>query len=148
MCRHYAEDKINSITVRQLGKLAGTVEAYSAGLLKVSVVNKAEEQPPEESMLGSWVASGSLGQLRENCGVWGADWKCSHWEKEAEERKRKAEEAEKEGEEVEGGDKAAAGEAGAPGKAEEEDGEATKKDGDAAAAAAPAGKESQNGGSS
>ena len=37
------EDRINNLTVRQLGRLSGTVEAYSAGLIKVSVVKDDEE---------------------------------------------------------------------------------------------------------
>lgn len=36
------EDRINNLTVRQLGRLSGTVEAYSAGLIKVSVVKDDE----------------------------------------------------------------------------------------------------------
>ena len=80
--RPYSEERINNLTVRQLGKLSGTVEAYSAGLMKVVVVRdeeEAEEEPAEQSMLGSWVSGGGLGQLRRDCGVWGEGWRCNHW---------------------------------------------------------------------
>lgn len=74
------EDRINNLTVRQLGRLSGTVEAYSAGLIKVSVVKDEEEEDTEEqSMLGSWVSNGGLGKLRRDCGEWGKEWQCSHW---------------------------------------------------------------------
>ena len=75
------EERINNLTVRQLGKLSGTVEAYSAGLIKVVVVKEEEqeEEEPEQSMLGSWVSGGGLGQLRRDCGAWGEGWRCSHW---------------------------------------------------------------------
>ena len=74
------EDRINNLTVRQLARLSGTVEAYSAGLIKVSVVKDEEEDEDEEqSMLGSWVSNGGLGKLRRDCGEWGKEWQCSHW---------------------------------------------------------------------
>ena len=76
------EERINNLTVKQLGRLSGTVEAYSAGLMKVMVVRDEEEEaeePAEQSMLGSWVSGGGLGQLRRDCGVWGEGWQCSHW---------------------------------------------------------------------
>ena len=58
------EERINNLTVRQLGKLSGTVEAYSAGLIKVTVVrdHDSDEEEPEQSMLGSWVSGGGLGE--------------------------------------------------------------------------------------
>ena len=76
------EDRINNLTVRQLGKLSGTVEAFSAGLIKVAVVrdHDSDEDEPEQSMLGSWVSGGGLGKLRRDCGEWGRGWQCSHWE--------------------------------------------------------------------
>jgi len=76
------EERINNLTVRQLGKLSGTVEAYSAGLIKVTVVrdHDSDEEEPEQSMLGSWVSGGGLGKLRRDCGEWGRGWQCSHWE--------------------------------------------------------------------
>ena len=76
------EERINNLTVRQLGKLSGTVEAYSAGLIKVTVVRDvdADDDEPEQSMLGSWVSGGGLGKLRRDCGEWGRGWQCSHWE--------------------------------------------------------------------
>ena len=76
------EERINNLTVRQLGKLSGTVEAYSAGLIKVAVVRDrdSDEEEPEQSMLGSWVSGGGLGKLRRDCGEWGRGWQCSHWE--------------------------------------------------------------------
>ena len=76
------EERINNLTVRQLGKLSGTVEAYSAGLIKVTVVRDDDEteDEPEQSMLGSWVSGGGLGKLRKDCGDWGKGWRCSHWQ--------------------------------------------------------------------
>ena len=76
------EERINNLTVRQLGRLSGTVEAYSAGLIKVTVVRDgdSDEDEPEQSMLGSWVSGGGLGKLRRDCGEWGRGWQCSHWE--------------------------------------------------------------------
>ena len=74
------EDRINNLTVRQLARLSGTVEAYSAGLIKVSVVKDEEEDEDEEqSMLGSWVSNGGLGKLRRDCGGRGKERQCSHW---------------------------------------------------------------------
>ena len=45
------EERINNLTVRQLGRLSGTVEAYSAGLIKVTVVRDgdSDEDEPEQS---------------------------------------------------------------------------------------------------
>ena len=76
------EERINNLTVRQLGRLSGTVEAYSAGLIKVVVVKdpEEEEEDAEQSMLGSWVSGGGLGKLRRDCGEWGREWQCSHWQ--------------------------------------------------------------------
>ena len=76
------EERINNLTVRQLGRLSGTVEAYSAGLIKVVVVKdpEEEEEDSEQSMLGSWVSGGGLGKLRRDCGEWGRAWQCSHWQ--------------------------------------------------------------------
>jgi hypothetical protein len=74
------EDRINGLTVRQLARLSGTVEAYSAGLVKVCVVtDDHEEEEEEQSMLGSWVSGGGLGKLRKDCGEWGVGWRCEHW---------------------------------------------------------------------
>ena len=76
------EERINNLTVKQLAKLSGSVEAFSAGLMKIVVVtdqDEEEEEPVQQSMLGSWVSGGGLGQLRRDCGVWGEGWRCSHW---------------------------------------------------------------------
>ena len=76
------EERINNLTVRQLGRLSGTVAAYSAGLIKVAVVADPEEGDEEDQqggLLSGWVSSGGLGKLRRDCGAWGKDWQCSHW---------------------------------------------------------------------
>jgi hypothetical protein len=76
------EERINNLTVRQLGKLSGTVAAYSAGLIKVAVVADPEEGDEEDQqggLLSGWVTSGGLGKLRRDCGAWGKEWQCSHW---------------------------------------------------------------------
>ena len=68
------EERINNLTVRQLGKLSGTVEAYSAGLIKVTVVrdHDSDEEEPEQSMLGSWVSGGGGGSSAATAASGGA----------------------------------------------------------------------------
>jgi hypothetical protein len=76
------EERINNLTVRQLGRLSGTVAAYSAGLIKVAVVadpEDADEEDQQGGLLSGWVSGGGLGKLRRDCGAWGKDWQCSHW---------------------------------------------------------------------
>jgi hypothetical protein len=67
------EEKINNITVKQLARVSGAVSAYSAGLIEVSIYQDDESDDDIGSML-----SGVTGSLRENPGVWGEDWRCSH----------------------------------------------------------------------
>ena len=67
------EEKINNITVKQLARVSGTVAAYSAGLIELSIYQDEESDDEFGSML-----SGVTGSLRENPGVWGEDWRCSH----------------------------------------------------------------------